>query len=69
MDTPDISVDETTAAALRGVSTDTQRRHRRQNIGPRAFRAEGAKGFRYRLRDIQAEQQAPAGETPHPANI
>jgi hypothetical protein len=69
MDTPDISVDETTAAALRGVSTDTQRRHRRQKIGPRAFKAEGAKGFRYRLRDIQAEQQAPAGETPHQANV
>jgi hypothetical protein len=58
MKIPEISVDETQCAALRGVSAPTQQRHRRRKIGPRAFRAEGAKGWRYRLRDIQAEQEA-----------
>jgi hypothetical protein len=58
MNIPDIRVDETTTAALRGISVDSQKRHRRKKIGPPAFKAEGAKGFTYRLRDIQAEQEA-----------
>jgi hypothetical protein len=57
MDFQNISVDETQTAALRGHSIDTQRRHRRQGIGPKAFKA-GSKGWRYRLSDIQAEQEA-----------
>jgi hypothetical protein len=55
MDFQNISIDETQAAALRGHSVDTQRRHRRQGIGPKAFKA-GSKGWRYWLRDIKAEQ-------------
>ena len=50
-----VSVDETQTAAMRGHSVDTQRRHRRQGIGPRAFKA-GSKGWRYWLHEIQAEQ-------------
>ena len=52
-----ISIDETQAAALRGHSIDTQRRHRRAGIGPKAFKV-GSKGWRYWLHDIQAEQDA-----------
>jgi hypothetical protein len=52
-----VTVDETQTAALRGHSIDTQRRHRRAGIGPKAFRA-GSKGWRYWLRDIVAEQEA-----------
>jgi hypothetical protein len=62
MKIPEVSVDETQCAALRGVSAATQSRHRRRKLGPRAFRPEGAKGWRYRLRDIQAEQEATNSE-------
>jgi hypothetical protein len=57
MDTQNISVDETQTAALRGHSVDTQRRHRRQGIGPKPFRA-GSRGWRYWLHEIKAEQDA-----------
>jgi hypothetical protein len=52
-----ISVDETTAASLRGISVDTQRRHRKMGIGPKAFWT-GSKRPRYWLEDIEAEQAA-----------
>lgn len=63
MKIPEISIDETQCAALRGVSVYTQGRHRRLKIGPRAFRAEGAKEWRYHLREVQAEQENAAAET------
>ncbi len=56
----DVTVDETQAAALRGVSIDTQRRHRKRQIGPRPFKPAGSKGYRYRLADLEAERDAAA---------
>ena len=50
-----ISIDETQAAALRGHSVDTQRRHRRLGLGPKPFKA-GSKGWRYWLHELEAEQ-------------
>jgi hypothetical protein len=56
MNFQNISVDETQAAALRGHSLDTQRRHRRLGRGPKPFKS--GKGWRYWLAEIQAEQEA-----------
>lgn len=61
MNFENISVDETQAAALRGHSVDTQRRHRRLGLGPKPFKS-GSKGWRYWLRDLKAEQASRAGE-------
>jgi hypothetical protein len=51
----DILVDETAAAYLRGVSADTQRRHRLRGIGPKPVVSPNGRP-RYRLLDIEAEQ-------------
>lgn len=58
MDFPDISVTETECAAMRGHSVDTQQRHRRLGLGPKPFKPEGSRSWRYWLRDIHAEQNA-----------
>ena len=64
MDRQNVTVDETQTAALRGHSVDTQRRHRRLELGPKPFKS-GSKGWRYWLCDIEAERaESPAGPGP-----
>jgi hypothetical protein len=59
MDFLNVSVDETTCAALRGHSVDKQRRDRKAGRGPKPL--PGIKP-RYLLRDIQAERETPQTE-------
>jgi hypothetical protein len=59
MDLLAVTVDETQAASLRGVSAYTQRRHRLNGVGPKPIMSTGGKP-RYRLRDIKAEQDTAA---------
>ena len=58
MDFDDTTLNETQVAAFRGVSLDTQRRHRRLGIGPKPLpKSPGVKGERYRLGDVRAGRE------------